>query len=56
MKIDAKERFLKKLDEGEALVVKYTSKESDSFINSKVLPLAYDMLFYTFDIKGMEED
>lgn len=42
-------RFLKKLDEGEALIVKYTSKESDSFINSKVLPLAYDMLFYTLD-------
>lgn len=42
-------RFLKKLDEGEALIVKYTSKESDSFINSKVLPLAYDMLFYALD-------
>ena len=42
-------RFLKKLDEGEALIVQYTSKESDSFINSKILPLAYDMLLYELD-------
>ena len=42
-------RFLKKLDEGEALIVQYTSKESDSFITSKVLPLAYDMLMYELD-------
>ncbi len=42
-------RFLKKLDEGEALIVNYTSRESDSFINSKILPLAYDMLLYELD-------
>ena len=42
-------RFLKKLDEGEALIVQYTSKESDSFITSKILPLAYDMLRYELD-------
>lgn len=42
-------RFLKKLKEGEALIVQYTSKESDSFITSKILPLAYDMLFYELD-------
>ena len=42
-------RFLKKLDEGEALIVQYTSRESDSFINSKILPLAYDMLAYELD-------
>lgn len=42
-------RFLKKLDEGEALTVQYTSKESDSFINSKILPLAFDMLLYELD-------
>lgn len=42
-------RFLKKLDEGEALIVQYTSKESDSFITSKILPLAYDMLLYELD-------
>lgn len=42
-------RFLKKLDEGEALIVQYTSKESDSFINSKILPLAFDMLLYELD-------
>lgn len=42
-------RFLKKLDEGEALIVQYTSKESDSFITSKILPLAYDMLIYELD-------
>ena len=42
-------RFLKKLDEGEALIIQYTSKESDSFINSKILPLAYDMLLYELD-------
>lgn len=40
---------MKKLDEGEALIVQYTSKESDSFINSKILPLAYDMLLYELD-------
>ncbi|MCR5027004.1 MAG: hypothetical protein K6A34_06155 [Methanobrevibacter sp.] len=42
-------RFLKKLTEGEALIVQYTSKESDSFITSKILPLAYDMLMYELD-------
>lgn len=42
-------RFLKKLKEGEALIVQYTTKESDSFITSKILPLAYDMLFYELD-------
>lgn len=47
-------RFLKKLDEGEALIVNYTSKESDSFITSKILPLAYDMLLYEMDTSPMK--
>lgn len=42
-------RFLKKLPKGEALIIEYLSCESESFINSKVLPLAYDMLLYTLD-------
>ena len=42
-------RFLKELEEGQVLIIEYTSKESDSFINSKILPLAYDMLYYELD-------
>ena len=41
--------FLKKLPKGEALIVEYMSCESDSFIHSKVLPLAFDMLLYDLD-------
>lgn len=41
--------FLKKLPKGESLIIEYTSCESDSFIFSKVLPLAYDMLLYSLD-------
>ena len=41
--------FLKKLPKGEALIVEYMSCESDSYFNSKVLPLAYDMLLYSLD-------
>lgn len=42
-------RFLKKLHKGEALIVEYLSCESETFIKSKVLPLAYDMLLYDLD-------
>lgn len=42
-------RFLKKLHKGEALIIEYTSCESYSFINSKILPLAYDMVLFTLD-------
>ena len=41
--------FLKKLPKGEVLIVEYMSCESYSFFNSKVLPLAYDMLLYSLD-------
>ena len=42
-------RFLKKLPKGEALIIEYITCESDSFINSKIVPLAYDMLLYELD-------
>ena len=42
-------KFLKKLPEGKALIVEYMSCESDTFIQSKILPLAYDMLLYDLD-------
>lgn len=44
--INGKLKFLNKLPTGNTLIIEYTSKETDNFIKSKIIPLLYDMILF----------